>query len=120
MTIIGWRTVVAIAGFVTSTAAAAQEPGLLPAYRNRLLGVYDLATGEAVEGAAVTEMKSGTVALTTKTGTVSLIFIPEGSSTIQIRKLGYEPITQQVSIGPADTVPITIMSKTLGNTLPPV
>jgi hypothetical protein len=117
---IRWCSVVVIAGFVASTAAAAQDPGLLPAYRNRLLGVYDLASGEAVAGAAVTEVKSGTVALTTKTGTVTLIFGPEGISTIQIRKVGYEPITQQVTIGPADTVPITIMLKSLVNTLPAV
>lgn len=115
------RSIVLILGIISASAASAQDPSSpLPAYRNRLLGVYDLATGEPVEGAAITDMKSGTVALTTKTGTVSLIFLPDGGATIQIRKLGYEPITQVVSIAPADTVPITILLKNSTTTLPAV
>jgi hypothetical protein len=86
----------------------APAPSLAP-YRARLLGVFDALTGDAVVGADVVDVATGTFASTTSTGTVSLAFLPEGSSTIRIRKPGYAEVSMDVSISPRDTVPLTIV-----------
>ena len=88
---------------------------VLPAYRHRLLGLYDQRTGDPIAGAAVVDSVTGTTALTTATGTVSLVFLPEGKSTIRIQKPGYESLHLDVRISPSDTTPLTL---TLGAAKP--
>ncbi len=97
---------------LSSAGAAAQEQtpavaAALPAYRNRILGVFDARTGEPVEGADVIDMRSGNSIKTSSTGTASLLFIPDGGGLVRIRKLGYALQTQMISISPADTTPVT-------------
>lgn len=104
-------TLIAVAGY-------AQTPA--PSYRMRVLGVFDAGTGEPVEGVSVTDMGTGTWALTTKTGTVTLAFLPVGESTVRIRKLGFTPIIQTVRISPADTAPITLILTPVVTKLPDV
>jgi carboxypeptidase family protein len=87
----------------------------LPSYRHRLLGLYDQRTGDPIAGAAVVDSASGTTALTTATGTVSLVFLPDGMSAIRIQKPGYEPLRLDVRISPSDTTPLTL---TLGAAKP--
>ncbi len=92
-------------------AQAAPAPAIVPTYRYRILGVFDEASGVPVEGAEVIDIASGTKATTTSTGTVSLIFLPDGGSLVRIRKIGYEVQTFPVAISPNDKSPITILLK---------
>jgi hypothetical protein len=78
-------------------------------YRRRLLGIFDELTGKPVAGASVTDVLTGTTAMTTVTGTVSLGFLPEGSSSIRIAKPGYAELKLDVAISPRDTMPITLI-----------
>jgi hypothetical protein len=89
-------------------AAPSGAPQTVPSYRNRLLGLYDERTGEPISGAAIVDSLTGTTALTTATGTVTLVFLPEGTSTIRIEKPGYAPLRLDVRISPVDTLPLTL------------
>jgi hypothetical protein len=91
----------------TAPASGTSSP-LVASYRVRILGVFDADSGEFVEGAEVVDVLTGTKAVTTRTGTVSLAFLPEGGSEVRIQKPGYKTITIEVLISPRDTVPVTI------------
>jgi len=84
---------------------------VLPAYRYRLLGVFDQDTGDVIEGARVTDVNTGDYMVTSPTGTVSLVFLPEGRSQLRITKAGYEDVNLPVDIGPAATTGITLLMK---------
>jgi len=108
---------------VLGLTALAPERSLsaqLPAYRHRVLGVFDSQSGEPIEGAEVVDVMSKTSAATTRTGTVDLIYLPDGGSLIRIQKLGYTPQTFVVPISPVDTVPLTILLVAATPTLPTV
>ena len=116
-------TVAIIAAFLALTSLRAQNQTsaattVLPAYRHRLLGVFDSQSGEPIEGVEVIDVMSKTSAATTRTGTVALSYLPDGGSLVRIQKLGYTPQTLMVAISPADTVPITILLVALTPTLP--
>ncbi|MGH7617624.1 MAG: carboxypeptidase-like regulatory domain-containing protein [Gemmatimonadaceae bacterium] len=90
-------------------APAARAPQPLARYRGRLLGVYDGLSGDPLAGAEVLDVATGTYASTTNTGTVSLVFLPEGTSAIKIRKPGFAELTMDVTISARDTVPVTVI-----------
>ena len=94
-----------------SAASPRDSAAALPAYRYRLLGVFDEDTGEPIAGAHVTEAKSGDYVTTTATGTVSLIFLPEGSSLLKITRPGYAELDLSVDIGPSTTTALTLLMK---------
>lgn len=106
---------------LVASLAAAQEPASrLAAYRGRIVGVFDLNTGAPIKGVEVIDLASGTRALTTTTGTVSLFYLPDGGSMVRIRKLGYTAITQFIAISPSDTVPPTLLMTPTATMLPAV
>jgi hypothetical protein len=123
-----WTTLVAmrqtlLAAALLATALLprfASAQGTVPSWRARLLGVYDAKTGDAIEGAEVGDMLAKVTALTTKTGTVTLSFLPEGGTLVRIRKVGYEPTTLMAAISPEDTVPLTVLLNPSAPTLPTV
>jgi hypothetical protein len=93
-------------------AGLAQAPNGGPSnreHRSRILGVYDQDSGTPLEGVRVADLLSGTFALTTRTGTVALSFLPDGGGLVRLQKLGYEQRTMFVAITPADTTPLTIV-----------
>jgi hypothetical protein len=100
--------------------ARSQGAAPLPTYRLRVLGVFDSQSGLPVEGAEVTDVFSHTTAVTTKTGTVSLAFLPEGGSMLRVQKIGFKPTTQVVVISPADTVAVTVLLEATVQALPTV
>jgi hypothetical protein len=100
----------ALPGRDSATAHRDSAPALA-AYRYRVLGVYDQDTGDAVQGARVVDVNTGTYANTSPTGTVSLIFLPEGSSVLRVTKAGYEDLDLPVDIGPTATTPLTLLMK---------
>jgi hypothetical protein len=94
-----------------SVASPRDSSAALPTYRYRLLGVFDQDTGDAIAGAHVTEARSGDYVTTTATGTVSLIFLPEGSSLLKITREGYQELDLSVDIGPNATTALTLLMK---------
>jgi hypothetical protein len=97
---------------ISPARAVAQQPvAKNQAHRLRLLGVYDEQSGNPIEGVKVSDVLSGSSSLTTSTGTVSLVFLPEGGSMIRLQKIGYATQTFSVAISPADTAPLTVMMK---------
>jgi hypothetical protein len=93
----------------TTPTARPGAKRVIPAYRNRIIGVFDGQTYLPVEGAEVSDVMIGTKSLTSSTGNVSLFFLPEGASLVRIRKVGYEAQTFMVSIAPQDSSTITVV-----------
>lgn len=98
--------------FVTTTLAA-QTP-----HHPRILGVFDAETGTPIAGAVVRDVITGTRAVTTKTGTVSLDWIKTGGTIVQVLKLGYQPWSQLVDA--ADTSAITVVMSRIAELAPVV
>jgi hypothetical protein len=93
----------------SAPSAHASAPSTARSYRDRLMGVFDSATGRPVEGVEISDLLSGNRAMTTATGTVSLFYLPDSGSLVRLRKVGYAPQTFFVAISPRDTTPITVL-----------
>jgi hypothetical protein len=89
--------------------AAVQGKPRLPAYRFRVIGVYDTDTGKPVSDVQLVDAASGTWAFTSATGTAALSFLPDGGGMLRLRKKGYVSDSLAVTISPSDTMPITML-----------
>ncbi|HEY4218229.1 MAG TPA: hypothetical protein VGM67_13890 [Gemmatimonadaceae bacterium] len=92
-----------------TTLPALAQSDTVPRYRMRLLGVYDDASGDPVEGVKISDVLGGASTITGKTGAISLFFLPEGTSVVRLQKLGYEVQTLTVTIAPDQTSPLTML-----------
>ena len=101
-------------------SGAAVTAGDTSAYRHRLLGLFDERSGDPIAAAEVRDLYTGTTAVTTATGTVSLEFLPVGRTLIGVRKLGYLPRTLLVTISPRDTAALTLLLTPQATVLPTV
>jgi hypothetical protein len=110
------RLICAVALLILPLATRAQ----LPAYRHRLLGVFDSQSGEPIEGAEVADVMQKNKSVTTKTGTVTMAYLPDGGSLVRIQKVGYQPKQMFVAISEADTVPMTVLLDKVATVLPAV
>jgi len=81
----------------------------LPRFRFRVLGVFDIESGDPVPDVDVIDSATGTRAKTTATGTVSLFFVPEGTATLRFHRDGYRDTTLTLVISPTDTLPVTFV-----------
>ena len=115
-----WRSLIGMALISAAPIGAQDTMVRLPPYRARILGVFDASTGEPIEGAQVSDVLSKSSSLTTKTGTVSLIFLPDSGSIVRVQKVGYQPATMVVKISPDDTLPITMLLTAVVTALPAV
>jgi hypothetical protein len=91
-----------LAAPVTSVAGEAPRAASTP----RLIGVFDMTTGQVIEGAEVVDVVTGTFMRTSATGTATLAFLSAGAKEIRIQKPGYETLTMAV---PADTASLTVV-----------
>ncbi len=112
---------------LAATAASAQDSATskqpsapIARYKLRLLGTFDEQSGDPIDGVEVMDVASGTTALTTRAGTLPLFFLPDGVSLLRLRKLGFTPLTMNVTISPIDTIPITVVMKRNAQELPAV
>jgi hypothetical protein len=103
-------SMIALAGAVATAAAQSDSTPLskVPAYRRRLIGIYDDKSGDPVAGVRVLDVLSGTSMVTSKTGSAVLIFVPEGVRILRVQKVGYEVQTFPLSIIESDTASITL------------
>jgi hypothetical protein len=107
--------VMAIAALLTVSTAARGQQAL-----GRVLGVFDDVTGQPVAGVDVIDIETGTKAVTSASGVVTLAFLRAGTSLLQLRKLGYLGKLLPVVVSPSDTASVTVVLIPLMQTLPAV
>lgn len=104
----------------TQAQAPARPTVRISPYRARILGVFDDATGEPIDSVRVTDLRNGNSSMTTRTGTVSLWFLPDGGGLIRLQKIGFAAQILFVAISPTDTASITFTLQRLTQLAPVV
>ena len=97
------------AGADTASLRAAITAEAPAPFRYRLLGVYDESSGDPIVGASVVDARTGSFVKTSTTGTVSLIFLDEGTNTVRIQMPGYDELRLDVEISPTALQPLTLV-----------
>jgi hypothetical protein len=79
---------------VASASVSGAQRDTAPVKRpfiGRILGVFDMMTGDPIEGVEVLDVKTKSWAVTTATGTVALSFVDSTGGIVRLRKVGFEP-----------------------------
>ena len=116
------RTRTSTIAFLLAVAivAGSQQAQSQSQRRPRLMGVFDDATSEPIAGVEVIDIATGTKAITSVTGTVSLAFLDPGTTVLKVRKVGYAERMFPVVVSPSDTASLTVILKSIVPTLPTV
>lgn len=67
-----------------------------------MISVLDSVTGRPVGDVQVLDLRTGTSARTTNTGTVTLTYVDTAGSLLTLRKIGYRPLTRFISSASRD------------------
>jgi hypothetical protein len=78
-------------------------------YRARVIGVFAAAGGAPLDDVAVISDSAMMQTVTNRYGAASLRFLPEGRTRIRLSKPGFRDTSFAVAIGPADTIPLTVL-----------
>ncbi len=87
---------------------------------DRLVGVYDLETGEPLADVQIILLGTELAWRTSNSGLALLRNLPAGQHILRVRRLGYQPHSEFVTLSPRDTVPLTLVLKPLPLLLPEV
>jgi hypothetical protein len=103
-----WAWLIVLAASIAGAQADSTPLSKVPAFRRRLIGIYDSQSGDPVAGVRISDVLSGVSMVTSRTGTAALIFVPEGVRILRLQKLGYEVQTFPLSIIESDTSSLTM------------
>jgi hypothetical protein len=103
-----------LASCAASFAHAQKRPA------GRILGVFNEQSFEPIVGAEIIDLGTGTKAVTTTTGTISLAYLETGMTILQVRKVGFASKMVPVKVSPDDTGSVTVVLASLQTTLPTV
>lgn len=87
---------------------------------DRLVGVYDEATGAALAEVQLILLGTGREWRTTATGAALLRGLPTGDHVLRVRRLGYAPHSEFLVLSPRDSTPLTLVLRPLPVLLPEV
>ena len=87
---------------------------------DRLVGVYDEETGAALADVQLILLGTGREWRTTATGAAVLRDLPSGDHVLRVRRLGYAPHSEFLTLSPRDSAPLTLVLRPLPVLLPEV
>jgi hypothetical protein len=106
-----------VGGLIPSMAGAQTQAGTVSGnvHHSRVLRVFDETSGDPISGVHIVEAVTGMSAVTMSTGQVNIRDLPDGRPTLTLQKIGYQAITVTLTIGSADTVPVSVKMSRLTN-----
>lgn len=108
------RILLALTLAVATPPAAAAQRAIL------LVGVGDAETGAFVEGAEVSVRGTGRRARTDVMGRARLAGLPAGQHTVEVRRVGYEPLAAPVLLASGDSTDVVMLVQAAAQALPAV
>lgn len=87
---------------------------------DRLVGVYDVESGAPLTDVQLILVGTGREWRTSATGAVLLRALPSGEHVLRVRRLGYQPHSEFLTLSPRDSAPLTLVLQPLPVVLPEV
>ena len=107
-------------GLAAAALLASAHVVLGQARADRLVGVYDLETKAPLADVQIVLVGTKLEWRTTAAGVAELRNLPAGDHILRLRRIGYQPHSEFVSLAPRDTTKLTIWLKPLSVLLPEV